>query len=364
MKLHIVYNAKPPWVPTGLNKFKLQSFLNKQMNKLIALITGIALFYGCVKDKPKVTETKPVQLSVAKKVYIVNEGNFNGGNASVSMFDPTSGEVANDIYSSQNNTSLGDVAQSINQVNGNYYVVVNNSGKIVVCNREFKKTAQISGLTSPRYILPISNRKAYVSDLYANAISIVDLNTNLKTGSIPCRGKTEQMVLMYNKVFVCNYDNEYVYVINGLKDQVEDSIAVGKNASSLVIDKEDKLWVLSASRLSKIDATTNKAELVLNFQAGDSPFALCLNKTKDTLYYINSAIYRLEISATSLPSNPFIAAAGKNFYGLAVSPNDFNIYAADALDYVQRSNIYVFTPQGEQKNFFKAGINSNGFYFE
>ena len=77
--------------------------------------------------------------------------------------------VIENYYANQNNNQiLGSIAQSLSFFQSNFYVVINNSNKIVVCNNQFKKTSQISGLTSPRYFLPVSNQKAYVSDLYPN----------------------------------------------------------------------------------------------------------------------------------------------------------------------------------------------------
>lgn len=72
-------------------------------------------------------------------MFVINEGNFGSGNASVSLFDPAKNEVVEDFYKTQNSAALGDVAQSMSRVNDNYYVVVNNSAKILVCDKDFKK---------------------------------------------------------------------------------------------------------------------------------------------------------------------------------------------------------------------------------
>jgi hypothetical protein len=265
---------------------------------------------------------------------------------------------------------LGNIAQSLNYFNSNFYIVVNNSGKVVVCNNHLKKTGQISGLTSPRYILPITNQTASVSDIYANAISVVDLNSKTKTASIPCNGWTEQMVLIYNKAFATNKNN--LYIINTLSNTITDSINVGKNAGSLGLDKNDNLWVLSSGdkqnsilgKLTKIDPISNQILFTIYFNTNDVPNHLCFNKTKDTLYFLNTNIYRMAITDNTLPQNPIISSGGKNFYGLGINPNDFTIYVADAVDYIQRSNIYIYDANGNSKNNFKAGLISNGFYFE
>ena len=342
------------------------------MQKVSFIFLLCLIFSSCVKDKPNNPIQPQVQLTNAKKVYVINEGPFQGGgNGTISLFDTGNNEVVENFYEVQNQSQIGNIAQSLNYINGNYYIVVNNANKIIVCDNQFKKKAQINGLTSPRYILAVTNQKAYVSDLYANAVSIVDLNSNTKTGSIPCSGKTEKMVLLYNKVFITNTDRGYVYSVNTLTDLITDSIFVGEGAGTIVIDKNDRVWVLgsgktsaSAGRLTKINPLNNQVESFMTFKATDSPGNMCLNKTKDTLFFLNSAVYRMGISETTLPLVPFIERGTKNFYGLGVNPNDYTIYASDALDYSQRSQIYIYNADGSAKYDFKAGIISNGFYFE
>jgi DNA-binding beta-propeller fold protein YncE len=329
-------------------------------------------FTACVKDKPSSKAQPPVQLSDSKRIYVVNEGPFGGGgNGSISLYDSGNNEVIENFYEQQNQSQIGNIAQSLNYIEGNYYIVVNNGNKIIVCDKEFKRKAEISGLTSPRYILPITNQKAYVSDLYANAISIVDLNENKIIGSIPCEGKTERMLLFYNKIFITNSERDYVYIVNGLSDKIEDSVFVGIGASSLCRDKNDKVWVLASGlipvkkgRLSRIDPIANEVEWFADFNTADSPFNLCLNGTKDVLFYLNNSVYKLQIQANSLPTATFVEKETKNFYGLGVNPNDNSIYVADALDYSQRSQVYIYNEDGSERHNFKAGIISNSFYFE
>lgn len=335
------------------------------------LISAIALLSitACVKDKPDPTP-QVVLPPNAQKIYVINEGNFGGKNASISVFDPNSGTVIEDYYKNQNNVTLGDVAQSMAKINGDYYIVVNNSGKIVVCDANFKIKRTIAGLTSPRYILGVSNQKAYVSDIYANVLHIVDLSTGTKTGSITLPGKSEQMVMLFSKVYVSNTDKNYVYVINAANNTLMDSINVGINAGSLVLDKNDKLWVLSsgtstvAGKLSLIDPTTNSISWTQNFASNEKAAYLCINGTKDTLYYANKdGICRMPIVATALP-NAFIPSTS-NIYGLGVHPTRCELFVADALDYTSRSKIYGYkTSDGAPVGSFYAGLISNGFFFE
>lgn len=353
------------------------------MNALIKYLCVVAVFIllnSCVKDKPQEPVTTSANLNSTNKVFVINEGNFGNvpGNSSISLYDATSNVVVEDFYKQQNATSiLGDVCQSMTKYNNNYYIVVNNSHKIeVVSAYDFKKTTTITGFNSPRYLLPITYNKAYVSDLFAHSIQIVDLNSNTITGSIPTYSNTEEMVLVYNKVFVTSPNSNYCYVINSVTDLVIDSITIGKGVSSILVDKNSKVWVLSSGsstasqvgKLVRINPVTLQLELSLSFTSTDSPIQLCTNKTRDTLYYLNSGVCQFPITNAVLPIVPLIddvnQSTTKAYYGLGINPIDYSIYVSDAIDYVQKSTIEVYAVNGSFKTSFKAGFISNGFMFE
>ena len=332
------------------------------------------LISSCVKDKPQEPIKTAVSINADTKVLVVNEGNFGWGVGSISLYDPLSGAVIEDYYKQQNNNAnLGNVCQSITKYNNNYYIVMNNSNKIVVVNSsDFVKTATINGLNSPRYILPITYNKAYVSDLYANSIQIIDLNSNTISGTIPCMNGTEQMTLIYNKAFITCSNSNYCYVINTMTDVISDSIPVGLGNSSICVDKNSKVWILSSGnstqsisgKLSRINPLTLQIEQTLNFSSAESPNKLCINKTRDTLYYLNNSVFQFPISLTNLPANALITQGNKLYYGLEVNPKDYSIYVSDAIDYVQKSKVEIYKPNGSFIANFNAGIISNGFMFE
>jgi len=347
------------------------------MNRILRnclVMTAVAVFLSaCRKDQPP-TGCGPLEIPPgAEGVYITNEGNFQFGNASVSYYADGMAEAVEDLFQPANNRPLGDVCQSMRLFNNKFYVVVNNSGKIeVVDPRTFEASATITGMLSPRYFLPVSNGKAYVTDLYANAISIVNLSSSNITGVVPCPGWTEELHLAYGRVFVTNRRRRWLYVLDPATDLITDSVAVGYGANSLAEDRTGRLWILCSGNpatgekasLYRINPVSLQSESVWIFPSSeDAPWRLDINGTGDTLYFLNGHVYRMAITDGSLPSVPFIAAQGRNFYGLGVHPRTSRIYVADALDYVQRGRVYVYKPDGTGVTSFLAGIIPGDFYF-
>ena len=346
------------------------------MNKLIfkGVFFIIILFISCKKDTPVEVANPGTSFSNGGGIFVVNEGNFRFGNAKISYFDFGTNQVTEDLFKPANQFSLGDVCQSMYIFNNKIYLVVNNSGKVVVVNpTNFKEIVTIKNLASPRYFLPITNQKAYVTDLQQDGISIVDLNTNELIGKIPLKGWTEQLLLLYGKAFVTNQTKEKLYVVDTKNDILEDSIQVGYASNSIQQDKNGALWVLCSgdsslqkkATLTRVNPTNRQVEQTFSFSSkADSPFRLCMNQTKDTLYFLNNDVFRLSINDLQLPSQPFINRQTRNFYGLGINPFTNEIFVADAIDYTQKGKIYRYTPSGNLIATFLAGIIPNDFYFK
>ncbi|MCX7729402.1 MAG: hypothetical protein N2203_08025 [Bacteroidia bacterium] len=334
----------------------------------------IFYFTACIKDKPTVITPSSVSISANHKLYITNEGNFMYNNASVTFYNPDTKEVVSDIFKTQNpGYTLGDVCQSIIKMMNDYYLVINNSNKIVIVSADdFKVKQTIYGFTSPRYILPVSFVKAYVSDLYANKINIINLTSKQIVGYIPLPGWSEDMLLFYNKAFILNKYQFYCYVVDALQDKVIDSIYVGKYASGIVLDKNEKLWILCSGdntindlpKLHRIDPITLNKEKTFTFSSSDNPHHLIIDASRENIFFINNHIYKMNINSTVLPNTPFITNTSNNFYSMYWNNYDNNLYISDAMDYVQNSTIFRYNANGQLVHTFKAGINASGFLGE
>lgn len=343
----------------------------------------IIIFASCRKEEPPVKEYQE-----DRGVFICNEGNFMSGNASLSFFNLKTNEIRNQVFYNANGFPLGDVCQSM-KIFGNYgFVVMNNSGKIMVINTStFKHIATISNLPSPRYVEIISDTKAYVTDYSSLSISIIDLNQFTLSGSIHIGATTETICKSENSIFVSSWSyGDMIYKIDTRIDKVTDSVKVVIQPNSVVVDKNKKLWVLSDggfnglsyrwenAALTRINPEDMSIEAVFTFDNKDlSPSRLQISKGGDTLYYLNggwgivdpsSGVCRMLISDNTLPETALIKEDGRSFYGLGIHPSDGNIYISDAKDYVKKSWVYRYTSQANLVDSFKVDIGAGYFCFK
>lgn len=352
-------------------------------------MSALFILSGCMKDELLWDFESPEYDFPISGIFVFNEGNFTYGNASLTYYDPETREVIEDVFFTTNGIPLGDVAHSMTIRDSLGYVVVNNSGRIYIFNTStFEVKGKITGLISPRYIHFVSETKAYVSDLYARSIAVVNPISMEVIGSIPVNNNnsesyqhaTEQM-LQYDRFVYTNcwsFDKQ-VLVIDSELNMVVDSIEVLKQPNSMVLDRHHSLWVLcdggaegspygfEAGGLLKIGAGSKEAEIILSFPPGESPRDLKVNGAGDTLFYINKDVYRFAINGRTEPEllieSPYEGSMMSGYYGLDVDPLSSEIYVADAIDFVQRGMVYRFSPEGVAVDTFRTGIAPGGFCF-
>ena len=314
-------------------------------------------------------------------LFVINEGNFQYGNASISYYNPATRTVENEVFYRANAMKLGDVAQSMTLYGDTGWIVVNNSHVIFAIDpATFKEKGRIENLTSPRYIHFLSDEKAYVTQLWDNRIFIVNPKRYEITGYIECpamtmeSGSTEQMVQWGKYVFVnCwSYQNR-ILKIDTTTDKVVAELEVGIQPTSLVVDCYGKLWSITdggyedspygfeAPSLYRIDAETFTIEKQFRFAKGDAPSEVQLNGRGDKLYWINTDVWAMDVTADRIPVKPFIPYSDTLYYGLTIDPRSGEVYVADAIDYVQAGKIYRYSEQGERLDEFYAGITPGAF---
>jgi hypothetical protein len=291
-------------------------------------------------------------------IIISNEGNFNAGNASISFVSNDFSTVENNVYSNVNaNMPLGDTAQSI-AFNGDLaYIVVNNSDKIEVVNRNtFESVATITGFDNPRY-MAISNGKGYVtawgdfSDTTDDTVKIIDLSNNTVIESISVPHMPNQIIASDNSLYVgigiFDY-NDKLIIINSITDAITTTLTVGTNPNALVFNNSGDLYVLTGGnssfsgnetggKLVKVNTVNNTISSTLDFNVNDHPNYLVF-ENNNLYFYLNGGVYKTTEAATTLPTTPIFS--GLSFYDMNIKNNE--LFGLDAGDYSSEGTLQVF----------------------
>jgi YVTN family beta-propeller protein len=339
-------------------------------NSFLAILSALMLI-SCT-EKPAVLP--PSDVRIGGGLFLLNEGNFNSGNGSISFYSYDSLKIFNNIFFDVNTRPLGDVPNSMAIVGDKAYIVVNNSGKIEVVNSStMAEVKTITGLVSPRNIAVVNYNKAYVTSLYSDSVAIINLSTNSISGFINLRRSSESIVITNNKAYIANWMGGHeVMVVDVLIDKVSDSINVGIEPESMVIDRYQKLWVLcnggwqrqNVAELDKIDISSDIVEQQFKFPTIEaSPTCLQIDGFGLTLFYLESGVRQMDVNASGLPGSILIAESGAHFYKLAVNPVNSDIFITDPIDYQQNGYLFCYKNDGTFVSKTMAGIIPGGMYF-
>ncbi|UTW62530.1 hypothetical protein KFE98_21455 [bacterium SCSIO 12741] len=337
------------------------------------LLAALLVFLGCKKDPdfgPQ-QDNPEIRDSLLAPVYsalVLNEGNFTYNNASLTLVDLDQRSDQQDFFFRSNQVKLGDVAQSITVRDTMAWIVVNYSGLIYqVSLPEVKIVKTLNGFVSPRYLLPVSDTIAWVSDLGAEKI----YQLNLRTGEVSTRtvieGWIEEMIVVGDRVFACMVKSHEVIVLNKHSGQVEKRISVGNQPQSLVQDYQGKVWVLCDGgwnvntrknpRLDRIDVDRLQVDFTYTFpNIEDSPTRLRTDGAAQQLYFLNRGIYRIDVTNNTPSPELWLETPGRNLYGLGVSPDGKTILATDAGSFTAKGSILHIDSSANLLKTYPAGF--------
>lgn len=352
----------------------------KKNTLLLAFMLGILTFSSCKKetDEPIVTPLGKYEGGA----FIINEGNFNLGNGSISYYNPSTDEMTPAIFQLENNRNLGDVVQSMTIIGDRGFISVNNSNKIEVVNyKDFSEQGVINHLPIVRFIAEGISNTAYVS-MWGNGgqVKVINTNTLSIVDSVMVGDGPEGIIYAEQKMFVANsggfdVDNT-VSVISVNNNEVVKTIQVGYSPKQFVRDATGMIWVLCAGAGSWSSVGTQPSSLVqidpksleiiqeIALFADLQPGSIGIDKTGTVVvigggYGVNG-LYKILVNNPEPPTTPFIDGY---FYGFNVSPTTGEIFIADAGDYTNNGIVYRYNFLGNKLGEYEAGIIPNGAAF-
>ena len=381
----------------------------KKLNLLLLALVA-ALLFSCKPDEPVGPDQpdNPNAVNLGSGVFVLNEGNFQFSNASLTFYDMDAETVINNLFYKVNNAPLGDVAQSLAMVDGQLYIVVNNSNVIykvdantIVCDTT--KPFKLGDFYSPREMCFVAPNKAYVTDIVGTNLWIINPQDMTHTGTIAMGNTTEKMLRVGNELYVSNWSYYYtdayshesyktVQVVDLNNDVKVADIEVGKEPNTMVVDNNGHVWVLCEGRswdeeydefgmpygenptLWEINPLTKEAVRRYEFKGpyeDDDEIkgvatTLRVDLTGSLLYMIyNNEVRRFDIETMSLSESFRIAPEPQGlFYNMAVDPKTGDLFLADAKNYVMNGRVYRYSNDGLLMASFNAGIIPSAMLFK
>ena len=330
---------------------------------------------GCVKDPVSALQEIPVPSS--RGVYVVNQGGFGRGNASLSYYDLSTFRVYNDVFSAVNGKNLGDVAQSMTIRGGSGYIVVNNSSKIEIIDVATNvNTGTIStGAGSSPYVMGFANDSvALVTDLYANALIVVNMRSKLVTGTIPVGANPAGIAIASGKAYVANSgfgSGNTVSVVSLQSMTAVGTITVADNPNGVEVTPSGAVYVVCTGAYNYTNPSLDSPARIMVIDpardaVADSIFigghATDIAIGADGIGYVpgSAAVFRVDTRANVL-TGTFRAGI---FYAAGVEPSSGDVYLADAGNFTGPGTVSVYAPNGQMRTSFTVGVIPGAFAFK
>jgi DNA-binding beta-propeller fold protein YncE len=321
--------------------------------------------------------------------YLLNEGNMGMNLSTLDYYDRSTGVYKSNIYSQINpgaTKELGDVGNDIGIYGSKLYAVINMSDKVdVLDTHSAKRIGQIS-IRNCRYIT-FYKGKAYVSsyaatigDASAGAgyIAEVDTATLQILRTVAVGRQPEEMAIVGDKLYIANsggyspprYERTVSVVdMNTFKEIKRIDVAI--NLHRVKADKYGDVYVTSRgdyynihSKLYVINTQKDIVKDSFNLAAsnlaiaGDSAYVYSAEwsyiTNKNTVSY---AIINVK-DETKVTDNFITDGIDKEIrtpYGIAIDPENGDIYVTDAKNYLLPGTLYCFSKAGKKRWSVTAG---------
>lgn len=340
----------------------------KQLITRILILIFLAV--GCSDDK--IVELPAGDF--ADGYFITNEGPFQNGTGTIT-FAGSDGTVRQEIFRTVNGEDLGNIVNSMFVYREKAFIVVNNSSKVVVADRNtMEKQAVIegSGIENPRHFI-VSDGVGYVSnwgdpnDVSDDFISVIDLNSYAILKRIEVGEGPERMLSTPTGLFVAlqgGYgQNNKVLLIDTTLNEVKETIEVGDVPNSLAADNAGNVWVLCGGRPAWTGNQTNGSlfriqpndRSTTSFDFGEEEHPGLLNIDGNQIFFnLDGKVYQMSPSSAELPSEPL---SGLDGYYYSMTVKNGELYGTDAADFASEGTVKVFSVSSKTLlNTIEAGI--------
>ena len=345
----------------------------------LALGALALLAVACGEDDGGFVDDTPADASGAG-VYVLNEGGFGQGNASLSFYDAVTGELTESVFATANGRALAPTANDIVLRDNQLWIVVNNSETVEVLavgTHLLAGTVTFAAGSSPTTIaFDGATGKGYVPLRFGNALARIDPVSFQQDGILEVGTNPQEAVVSDGKVYVTDSgfgSGTTVTVVDTATFTISSIIEVGTNPTAIVAPDNGKIVVLASGVTwdnpdTPEDDRTPGAIVVIDAASGTVTNSIPLDSgaadrmelgVNGVAYFLTfGAVASFDTNSESLQPELISAAAhgAAGFYGLSVNPSSGLIYVTDAKDYTTAGDVYVFEPTGALVRKFTADL--------
>ena len=336
----------------------------------IPIIFGI----GCRSNPAAPPDTTPTSTT---GVYVLNEGNYQRGNSTLTVFLPDSNKAFQDVFAGANGRKLGDTGNDIVIYGGKAYMVMNGSQKIEVISLATNKsvgTVQLPAQRDPYKLVILNDAKAFVTNLSDTSITEFNPSTlQILTDRIRVGLNPMGIASTNGKVYICNsgfgYDST-VTVLNATTGGLIKTIVVGDSPSEIGIGPNNEVIIKCDGRtdyiksandtpgsLSKINSDNDVviSKVTLPLVTYGHPGRMAVNSKGFGYFHAKNGVIRFNYNASIIDvgGTPFSTIVG---YGIAYDDATDRLYVTDPKDYVNPGIVYIINATGVTINQFDAGV--------
>ncbi len=338
------------------------------MNRFFLAALGLMLMLSaCSEDNGT---NPPITPQAPRGLYILNEGNFQRGNASLSLYIPDSNVVLNDLFMSVNGRPLGDVGNSITVRDGLAYLVINNSHKIEVIDVETHKSVRTISSpagASPRQIAFAANGLGFISNLLDNSVSVYNPATGALEGKIAVGGNPDGIAAAGSMVVTANSgfgSGNTVSLIDADTRAVVKTLTVGDYPTSVLALSDYAAAVICTGDYGDFNDPNDDTPGMLyvidlqmrrvadSLELGGHPQRL-VRDSDGHLYTIQAdGVTRIHLASKTV-TNTFIPGF---YYNILVDTADRKLYLTNPIDYVQAGKLEIYGLTGDRERALDVGI--------
>jgi hypothetical protein len=263
---------------------------SNQMKKYYSVLIVLALFsVSCKKDKPTEEPTSEAY-DLRDGLWWVNEGAFNGNNASIDVVT-ADGRIAKDAFRQSNGSGLGDILQRVNVIGDKAVAVVNGSNQVVIMNTaDMKVIRVIPDLDYPRDAIIVDDVIYIAQGALAGKVGKYNVGTGALLDEVNVGQGPERLLENNGQLWVLNsggwaVDNTISIVDLGAFSVLQ-NIVVHDRPLDIEFDEiSNKVMVLCSGDAVGFDFSY--FELA---DQGVHPKSIAWSKTRSELYLANQGI--------------------------------------------------------------------------